>query len=467
MNKIKKEVFSFFSTVSKISETVYLILFSLYVLVFLELKVVWKPNVSHAMDIIRYSLLGIIMWGSTLYLFYIIASWKNLWEKYFWLVFIGVCMLATTGYFSRKMSTNSYGVVFDIFFCLMAFGKSFRKMLKCIMDVTAIMLVIAGIGIPAGYTYDLGKPNVAYPGHSLGIDYPNTWAYLVFLFLMILWYLYLRKKPFFTFPIFWVCALFNWFYITCRTIAAVTFLFPFITLLVDWLEERDDKKVEEGAFKRNKPLAWVITLIPFIAFAFMMIVSMQVEWVHQFYHGPLRNLAWRFLMGGLYFRTYGIPIVGNPYRSNVQKFVNVNGEFIKVGILDSSFAAYIIMRGMFWMIYTLLWLCFALWKALKKRDYAIIFLEVVILGFAMMERPGLEMWFNFVLLYPLAKVASKPGTESVFKCFETTTDKEESELIDNSVDFELDNNDQVEIEGLDNNEVIGDDELNKEDSVAH
>ena len=67
------------------------------------------------------------------------------------------------------------------------------------------------------------------------------------------------------------------------------------------------------------------------------------------------------------------------------------------------------------MAYTLLWLCIAHWKALKKRDYAIILIETIMLGFAMMERPGLDMWYNFIMLYPLAKVISKPGTESVLE----------------------------------------------------
>ena len=57
--------------------------------------------------------------------------------------------------------------------------------------------------------------------------------------------------------------------------------------------------------------------------------------------------------------------------------------------------------------------------AIKKRDYGIIFLEIFILGFAMIERPGLEMWYNFVLLYPLAKVFSKPRTEKFLEFDET------------------------------------------------
>ena len=73
------------------------------------------------------------------------------------------------------------------------------------------------------------------------------------------------------------------------------------------------------------------------------------------------------------------------------------------------------MRGMVWLAYTLLWLCLAHWKAIKKRDYAIILLETMILGFAMMERPGLELWYNFILAYPLARVVSKPMTDKVLE----------------------------------------------------
>ena len=415
MSKIKSEISSFLGAVSASNETIYLILLSLYVTIYFELKIAFTGEVANFVEKARYAVLGIVMWGAALYLFFIIAAWKNLWKQNFWLIFVGVVLLASVGYFSTKMSTNAYGVVFDIVFCVLACGKSFRKMLNYILGVVVAGLIIAGIGIPAGYTVDLGKPETATPGHSLGINYPNTWGYLVFLGLIILWYLYLRYKPIFTFVLFWSVSVFMYKYITCRTIAGITLVFPVIALFIDWIEKYEDKKAEEGSFKRKKPIEWIAIIIPFISFAFMMANSMAVNFWHQYYYGKLRNLAWRFIQGGLYFKTYGLPIVGNPYRSNVYTYVNVQGDFIKVGILDSSFAAYIIMRGMLWLAYTLLWLCVAHWKALKKRDYAIIFLETILLGFAMMERPGLEMWYNFVLLYPLAKVVSKVGTEPVLE----------------------------------------------------
>ena len=408
---VKREVRSFFQAVGRANETAYLVLLTLYVTLFYFLKIQWIEQAGPAVDAIRYSALSIVMWGSALYLAYVIAEWKNLWKKTFILILVAAVLLVGTYFFTKKMSTNLYGVVMDVILCLLAYKKDFRKMLKCMLVALILILVFARIGMFFGITVDVGKPETSTPGHGLGINYPNTWGYLVFLALIILWYLYLRFKPVITFILFWAVSAFMYFYITCRTIAGLGLLFPIAALFIDQLEKRMDIKSREGTLKKLKPLEWIITLFPFLAWAFMMANSMAVDWWYQFYHGPLRNLAWRFLMGGLYFRKYGIPLVGNPYRSNEFTYMNVQGEFIKVGILDSSFAAYMIMRGLIWLIYTLLWLCVAYRKALKKRDYAIILIETIFLGFAMIERPGLEMWYNFILLYPLAKVFSKPRTE--------------------------------------------------------
>ena len=414
IHKSEKEK-TFFEAIGDANENAYLALFALYVSIFFWIKIAWVSQAEKIVDTVKSGMLGIVMWGAAVYLFFVLVSWMNIWKNNLLLIITGLLILVATGIFTIVMSTNVYGVVMDVFFCLMAYRKDFRKILRCTLIVTIIMLLIAGLGLPIGYTMDMGKPDRVVPGHSLGINYPNTWGYLAFLGLLLLWYLYLRYKPVITFVAFWTVSIFMYKYITCQTIAIITIAFPALALIVDLAERHQDKKNEEGTFKRRKPLEWLLISIPFLSWAFMMINSMAVEWWHQYYHGALRTLAWRFIQGGLYFRTYGLPLVGNPYRANEYTYMNINGEFIQVGILDSSFAAYIIMRGILWLTYTLAWLCVAHWKALKKRDYAIIFIETVILGFAMMERPGLEMWYNFVMLYPLAKVVSKPGTEQVLE----------------------------------------------------
>lgn len=416
MKTIKSECSSFLAAVSESNEKIYLGLLTVYVLIYFIIHTAWIGEFIPIVDMVQYSLLSIVMWGTGLYLFLIIIEWKKLLNRTVPLVLTGIVILLSIYLFTKNMSTNLYGAVMDIVFCILAYGKYFKKMVKCVLGVTASYLLFAFIAMHFEITADLGKPDTAIPGHSLGIDYPNTWGYLVFLGLIILWYLYLRAKPIITFIVFWGVSAFMYLYIICRTIAGITLVFPFLAFLINVLERRADKRAgEEANGKVNSILDKIIIGSPFIAFAFMMFLSMQYKWMHQFYHGPLRNLAWRFIQSGLYFITYGLPLVGNPYHSNEYTYVNVNGEFIQVGILDSSFASYIIMRGMLWLAYTLLWLCIAQWKALKKRDYAIILIEIIFLGFAMMERPGLEMWYNFVLLYPLAKVVSKPNTERVLE----------------------------------------------------
>lgn len=407
LKKTKIEVRSFFEEAGRASEPVYLGLLSLYIAIFFILKTAWRDDLEEAVNMIKYGALGIVMWGSAIYLFFIIAAWKDLWKKNILLIVVGSMLLALTWLFSRRMTNNLYGVLMDIFFCLMAYKKDYRKILRCILGVAVFMMLIAGIGMAAGITLDIQKPHNVSPGHSLGIIYPNTWGYLAFLVMLLIWYLFLRRRRILTFLLFWAVSLFMYYYISCRTITGFSFAFPVFAVLLDWFEKRTGSEVKIPKFAQ-----YLIILIPMIAFGVMLFISMQVEWVHKhFYYGPLHNFAMRFVQGGLYFRTYGFPLVGNPYRSNQITYINVNNVFEKVGILDSSFAAYIIMRGVIWMTCVLLWLCLAHWKALKKKDYAIPLLETFILLFAMMERPGLEMWYNFVMLYPLAKVFSRSGTE--------------------------------------------------------
>ena len=405
--RIKEEGRAFCKAASRANETAYLILLSLYVTIYFLLKFGWAAGTEKADQFIRYSLLGIVMWGAAVYLLFVFAEWRSLWDRKILLLAAAAVILSGTWFFSRHMSTNSYGVVMDIFFCLMACGKDYRKMLRCILTVGVIMLIIAGLGLPLGYTWDMVKPKNVSPGHSLGINYPNTWGYLAFLAMMTAWYLFLRFKPVPTFALFWAVTVFMYKYISCRTISLLAAVFPVLACAVDLLERWADRKEKASPGSSGKP-SLPVTLMPFWMFAFMMIVSRQYKWMHRhFYHGPLHNFAMRFVQAGLYFKSYGLPVVGNPYSSSRMTYVNVNGEFLEVGILDSSFASYIIMRGILWLFYTLAWLCLAIRKALKNRDYAIPFLEFIILIFAMMERPGLEMWYNFVMLYPLAKVSAK------------------------------------------------------------
>ena len=404
--RLRREGRSLFDAVKNANELFYLVLFTTYVLIYLVLKVCWDPSVTGLVSNIRYGVLSIVMWGSTIYLFFIIVEWRKLWRNTPALIVIGAALLAATYYFSKTMSTNSYGVVMDVFFGLMAYGKNYKKILKCVMWATVAMLIVAYLCLLKGYTYERPKLT-GLPGHSLGINYPNSWGYIVFLALMCGWYSYLRGKHILNFIIFWGVSAFMYLYVLCRTIALLTMAFPVMALFVEWLEKRP-RKDRKGI----GVLGWFWTITPLLALAFVLFVSMNYQWVDA--HVPdneaLGTIRYRFIHNGLYIKGYGIPFVGNAYSSNIHTFVNVNGTLTEPSLLDCSYISYAVMRGALWLGYTLLWLCIANYKAYRLRDFATILLCEILLVFAMIERVGLEMWYNFVLLYPLAAVGLTPRT---------------------------------------------------------
>ena len=422
---IRAESVSFLKAASGVNENIFFILLTLYVSINFIINIEWGNHIQMIVSNIRYGLLSLVMWGAAIYLFYVIAEWKNLWKKIPVMAILASFILISTGIFSRKMTTNSNGVVMDLFFCVMACGKNYRKMLKCILSVAITMLLIAAVGVPTGITEDLIKPNNIHPGHSLGIIYPNTWGNLVYITMILLWYLYLRHKPFITVCIFWAAGTFMFLYIYSRTMSFFSIMFPIGAVIVDFYQRKIDRKEQILGLKNNQgekdfplrmgkshlsPYNCIVIAIPFLSFIFVLCASMQMDWVHKtFYYTWFHNFAMRFVQGGLYLQTYGMPLFGNPYRSNVSTFRYVNGEYLQLGNLDSSFISYLIMRGLIWIICVLIWLCISNWKALNKRDYAIPYISTAILLVAMMERVGLELWYNFILLYPLAKVTDGLG----------------------------------------------------------
>ena len=148
--KIRKEGKSFLEEVSRADERGYLVLLSVYIALYFLLKFGWAKGTARIEGYIRYTLIGIVIWGAALYLFFVIASWKNLWKKNIALLFTGAVLFSAVLLFSKKMSTNTYGVVMDIYFCVMACGKDYKKMLRCILAVAVVMLFLAGIGMPLG-----------------------------------------------------------------------------------------------------------------------------------------------------------------------------------------------------------------------------------------------------------------------------------------------------------------------------
>ena len=78
LKRVKDEVHGFFEEAARASEPVYLALLSLYVAIYYMLKIAWAPGAGKIAEMVRFGILGIVMWGAAADLFFIIAAWKNL-----------------------------------------------------------------------------------------------------------------------------------------------------------------------------------------------------------------------------------------------------------------------------------------------------------------------------------------------------------------------------------------------------
>ena len=359
----------------------------------------------------------IVLFGSGAYLCYKIAAWKKLWDKPVILIPMILAIGCLCGYFLMYLDKNwtqnklVFTITIEIFLCLMANGKKFKKLLQYLLFIPIITLLIAGLGMLLGFTEEFTKVGQADSTHSLGIIYPNTWGYIAFQAMLLGWYLYLRKKPLITFGLFWAMGVFMYFVIGCRTIAALSLVFPPCMLLSSWMEKRERKP-------GGKPgiIGWFVIALPVLCFALSVGLSLNKEWVAvTFYptpqhpNAPLRSMAMRFVQGGLALDAFGFPLFGRQMSLSAPVYLDpATGIVEDLYVMDNAYVSFLITKGMLWSAFILAWLTFAQWRGWKSKDYSILLIGSFMLIFAIMERPGMEVWYNFVLLYPLASLAD-PG----------------------------------------------------------
>lgn len=401
ISTLKNRRKTFLDTVSKSNEMFFYILLCLFIASNTVILINWRGDLFIYAWKAHFFMFAAVMWGSAIYLFSIIAEWRNAWNRTKELVLIGIIAFVLAGITSKIVTTDSYAFVMGAFLCIAACGKDYRKIIYCFLGIILVTLLLALLGLKLGVTVDAVKPYRVYGGHSLGILYPNNWGYFVFAFMMLIWYLFLRNRRIITILFFWSIAVFMYCYITCITVAGMAFLFPFMAILSEFLQRKD--RVTDNS---HKALSWFIIILPFIFIAVMLLFCWQMDFIHDvLYNTPFRSMAMRFVEGGYSLRLNGVNLFGHPFRQWDGSVIEYSKEIEM--IVDSGYICYLIIRGAVAMFLTLLWLSIAHKKALKIHDYRIIAISFFMHMLAMMERPGLDVWYNFVFLYPLAKVSSE------------------------------------------------------------
>ena len=400
--KIRVPLKSFSEEIKSSSETVFLALLILRMCVFFEGKINWAAN-ERVMSIFSRILQFGTMLGCAGFLIYIVIRWKEQWKTKIWFFIPAVVLFSLPLIFNTHGDKTWYFAFADLFFCLMAYGKDYKKILKCYALVTTGTLLLALIGLPLGLTQERSKMDAAY-NFSFGIVYPNTWGQIVFLLLIVIWYLYLQKKKIATFIIFWATALFMFLIPKCKTIMLFAVVFPVAALFLNPKKE-----------KENKLLRTILIAFPFICFGVTMILCWQMDFVKKYtYDNELLSFGMRFVQGGIAFKHYGFPLIGHTLRNDPSVVYAVNGINETLYVVDNAFVTFGLFRGAIWMLWALCWLTYANWKGLKNRDIALVVISAFMMVFAIMERPGLEASYNFLFLYPLASVAYLKEPEEKF-----------------------------------------------------
>ncbi|MBR3020582.1 MAG: hypothetical protein IKH57_26535 [Clostridia bacterium] len=406
---VRANALSFMETVKSGPDAFYILLVMLYIAAEYSKRINWTNGIYMLYQ--GNFLNTAVIFGSGAYLCYKLIAWKKLWKEPALLVLAVLVTMGVSGGLFFYLNENwqqrrdIYTVTFEIFLCFMAYGKNFKRLLQWILIVPVLTLIIAGLGLVFGYTYDFTKTDLEITTTSLGIIYPNTWGYIAFQAMLISWYLYLKNKKVLslalTLILFWGAAVFMYFVIGCKTIAALSLAFPLISGLIVWLEGRERKPG-----KKPGVIAWLLIALPVLCYALTLALSFQMEWVGEtFYDTPLHSMAMRFVQGGIALEYFGFPLIGR--RMTITEYVAhmIKGRPEELFVMDNAYSSFTITKGVLWIIGCLALLTAAQWKSWKNRDYGILAIGSFMLVFALMERPGLEVWYNFVLLYPLASIA--------------------------------------------------------------
>ena len=294
------------------------------------------------------------------------------------------------------MEQNRFHALWSLFMVVFAAGKDFRKIARTFLVMYCLILLGAALGLLLGYTYDNTKYSTYGVKLSLGMIHPNTFGHVAMGALLMIWTLWLQKKPVACFALFWGAAIPLAIFVRCRTAVALMAVFPPLTLLMRWVAERRSRGL----------LARGLTLSPWLFFGLTLLLCGQMALLQRTYGTFLANSSERFVQGGIALEVYGLPLLGRNIDTSGSILAVINGKNVSLTVMDNAFVSYGIILGSLWLVSTLLWLSLANVKALRRGDAAILAISLIMLVFAMMERRGLDAGYNIVLLYPLARGGS-------------------------------------------------------------
>ena len=298
-----------------------------------------------------------------------------------------------------------------------AYGRDYRNILKNFFWCMAATIIAAGIGIPVGLTKEIPKVGAYGTGLSFGFSHANVWGTFAVMTFLLIWYLFEDNRTILTRRVFyalsWILGVFMVIVPKCRTGALLLFLFPLMSVLCRGVIGDPGIRVFRRRNRARGIIICVLILAPFLCYLITLILGSQREWlvVHTF-GNYTENFSKRFIQSGLAFKEHGFPLIGERIRFHSGPAEHLGNYKIGLYVLDNSYAAFTILRGLVWMVPALLWLSYANWKMIRRKDHYLLTISVLFCLLAMMERYPFEI-YNFVFLYPLASASGCRGSAKI------------------------------------------------------
>ena len=404
------------------SEILFLCLMALVLSDYLINRIWWNVSIPYLDTIMAYIKLMInlaILWVLALNTSVCLLSGaggekeKSIWQKIcsmsnarLILILAGCLFGGFALRFILEKSETLYRVVLCTLLILLASGKNFSQIVRlfCVLFTGAI--AVAALGLLLGYTYGGVKTGAYGTGLALGMTYPNTWARVFFLAILLNWYEWGQEKSvFWTFVLFWLAAIPTLFIVKCRTIALLMLLFPIVVWMKDLVTGRKELHSIKSHYAQGgrRVLKALMIAMPFLCFVLTLLLCSRMELLHKLTYGNyLRNMSKRFVQGGIALKEYGLPLLGKNVDLGHNISVVLNGELEDLYVLDCGYISYGLSRGIIWLVTMMAWQSFANFRCIRNKDDGMLIIGLFMSLLALMEREGFDPWYNLTLLYPLA-----------------------------------------------------------------
>ena len=312
-------------------------------------------------------------------------------------VFVGAVM-----FLGKFMDFEHFQFFMTLFLALAAYKKDYRRILLCYLIVYLVQLVISLAGVPAGLTVDVLKVEKYGIGHSLGFIHPNVTAQSVFLVLVLLWYLYLKRKRFIAIGLFWAAAAVVYVLCQCRTITIFLAVFP---VMAAQLPPSGEGTEPDRHGKSGRIAGIAAAASPFLFWGLSVVLSLCMDVIQRTRGLPFYNMMGRFVQTGIALKKYGFHFLGQKIDCSGRVMMHVNGKTEVLHVLDNAYVTYTIQEGLLFMLPLLGWLSLAAGLCFRKRNDRLLLISLFMLIYALMERGGLLGYYNPLFLYPMTVIS--------------------------------------------------------------